>query len=732
MKKHYTTIVLALFCLSAGAQIPAYQWGGTIGNSFSHHIGDCLADNNGNMYVAGGFQQTNADFDPGPATAFLSSTSSTQAFVAKYNAAGAYQWAFKIANNGPSYIYNAALASNGDLLVCGGFSGNNVDFDPGPGMYPVSAVNAADGFIARYSSAAVLQWVYVLPGQGQQYIMDVKTDAAGNIYGVADFENTVTADPFTSTTFTSFSGGSNMLLIKLNSAGQYLHAGQAGGNAFINAKEMTVDNSGNVTVTGNMYQVVDFDPGSGTFNLNAANSPFDLFVASYDSAGSFRWAFNTNTGGTISAFGIGSDSNGNLYVGGGTTGAVDYDPGSGTALLTGGISTTAFLASYDSNGSYRWAHLVGDTAMTSIANDVDVDASDAVYVTGTFRGLVDFNPGSGVDTLRTPFNGQSNASFTAKYSPAAAYSWAFQLCPTTSLGSEGRGEAIAVNSSGNVYIAGFIGNNADFDPSPAVNMVTQNNRNMYIARYGSSCVIPAAPASVSGPASVCSGSSSFYQVPAVVGATSYNWTLPAGWSGTSVMDTITTVAGTTGGIISVTASNACGTSAAATYTVTVIASPVVSYVQSPALICDNAQPLLLTSATPAGGVYGGIGVSNNMFDPAATGQGIFPLWYTYTDSLTGCTATDSSFITVDICNSISERDPSAAFAYPNPFTDQLFIHTAAPGNSTVTIYAADGRLVKAVVFNGVQGIIGTTDMCHGIYFVVVQQGSDSFRMQLVK
>jgi hypothetical protein len=732
MIKHYTTIVLASFCLSAAAQIPPYQWGGTIGNAYSHLIGDCLADNNGNMYVAGGFEQANADFDPGPATANLSSTGSSQAFVAKYDTAGAYQWAFKIGNNAPSYIYNMAFAANGDILVCGGFGGNNVDFDPGPGFYPVSAVSGADGFIACYSPAAVLQWVYLLPGQGQQYIMDVQTDAAGNIYGVADFENTVTADPFTSTTFTSFSGSSNMLLIKLNSSGQYLHAGQMGGTSFINAKELTVDNSGNVTVAGNMFQAVDFDPGPGTYNLTAANSPFDLFVASYDSAGSFRWAFNTNTAGTATASGIGCDSNGNIFLAGTATGSADYDPGSGTAMLNADATADGYLVSYDSLGNYRWGFLVAENGSAQQHNDLTVDAAGAVYLTGTFAGLVDFNPGSGIDTIRTPYNGQSNASFTAKYTAAGSYLWAFSICPPPGLGTEGRGEGVAVNSSGNMYIAGFIGNNADFDPSPAVGTVIQNNRNIYIARYGNGCVIPAAPASVNGPASVCSGSSNFYQVPVVPGATAYTWTLPGGWSGTSVMDTITAMAGTTSGVISVTASNACGTSSALTYSVTVVAAPVVSYVQSPPLICDNAQPLLLTSGTPAGGVYGGIGVMNNLFDPASTGPGVFQLWYTYTDTVTGCTTTDSSSITVDICNSIIAREASAVSVYPNPFTDQLIIQCAANGNSMVTIYSADGRLVKQAVLQNGSGIIGTTDMCPGIYFVVMQHDGEEFRMHLVK
>lgn len=150
MKKTYTLLACSFLSIAVFSQIPAYQWAGTIGNSFSPAIQGCVADNNNNMYVVGGFEQNNADFDPSAANAFLSAGGTTQGFVAKYSSSGVYQWAFKIGNTSASIVYNIALASNSDIVVCGYYSGNNVDFDPGPGVTILQNQGASDGFIARY------------------------------------------------------------------------------------------------------------------------------------------------------------------------------------------------------------------------------------------------------------------------------------------------------------------------------------------------------------------------------------------------------------------------------------------------------------------------------------------------------------------------------------------------------------------------------------------------------
>jgi len=84
--------------------------------------------------------------------------------------------------------------------------------------------------------------------------------------------------------------------------------------------------------------------------------------------------------------------------------------------------------------------------------------------------------------------------------------------------------------------------------------------------------LPAQPGTISGSATVCQTSSQTYSIAAVTGATSYTWTLPGGWSGTSATNSITATVGVSGGTISVTANNACGSGPARTLAVTV--SPV--------------------------------------------------------------------------------------------------------------------------------------------------------------
>ena len=83
----------------------------------------------------------------------------------------------------------------------------------------------------------------------------------------------------------------------------------------------------------------------------------------------------------------------------------------------------------------------------------------------------------------------------------------------------------------------------------------------------------AAPAVPAGPATVCASSTgNSYSIPAVSGATTYTWTVPAGWTitagqGTTVI-TVTAAAGTTSGTIGVDASNGCQTSSSAPLAVT--------------------------------------------------------------------------------------------------------------------------------------------------------------------
>ncbi len=71
---------------------------------------------------------------------------------------------------------------------------------------------------------------------------------------------------------------------------------------------------------------------------------------------------------------------------------------------------------------------------------------------------------------------------------------------------------------------------------------------------------PDLPAAISGGSLICANSTLTYSIAPVAGASSYIWTLPAGWAGTSTSTSINLTANGTGGILKVMAVNACGTS----------------------------------------------------------------------------------------------------------------------------------------------------------------------------
>ncbi|MEO6832357.1 MAG: hypothetical protein ABI378_08085, partial [Chitinophagaceae bacterium] len=82
------------------------------------------------------------------------------------------------------------------------------------------------------------------------------------------------------------------------------------------------------------------------------------------------------------------------------------------------------------------------------------------------------------------------------------------------------------------------------------------------------------PSTISGSPSFCPGDLSSYSV-TVVGGTTYSWTLPSGWSGTSTSNYITITPGLNPGTISVTATTACGTSIAQTKSIVLSSAPAV-------------------------------------------------------------------------------------------------------------------------------------------------------------
>jgi hypothetical protein len=102
---------------------------------------------------------------------------------------------------------------------------------------------------------------------------------------------------------------------------------------------------------------------------------------------------------------------------------------------------------------------------------------------------------------------------------------------------------------------------------------------------------------IQGDAELCSGAIGNYSVNSSSDATSYVWTLPVGWSGNSINESISVVAGDMAGTLSVSATNTCGQGNTVSMDVNVILVPELSALNVPSSWCENATELITVSGS---------------------------------------------------------------------------------------------------------------------------------------
>jgi hypothetical protein len=193
------------------------------------------------------------------------------------------------------------------------------------------------------------------------------------------------------------------------------------------------------------------------------------------------WARTWGDGelGTTGGNGVAMDDSGNAYVTGYFALTVDFDPGSGEDLhvCTGGWDV--FLSKFDPAGNFLWAKTWGGLE-AEVGNDVAVDSSGNVYVTGYFTGTVDFDPGVGVDNHTSAGNWDM---FMSKFDSGGTFLWA------KTWGGPGIDDcmAVAVDSSDNAYVTGHFRQTVDFDPGGGEDSHKTNGLDdVFLSRFDSS------------------------------------------------------------------------------------------------------------------------------------------------------------------------------------------------------------------------------------------------------
>jgi hypothetical protein len=170
---------------------------------------------------------------------------------------------------------------------------------------------------------------------------------------------------------------------------------------------------------------------------------------------------------------------GSIFLAGTFKGTVDFDPSAGQDIRTSANDADGYITKFNADGSYAWTSVLagrGEMSLTALA----ATATGAVVATGSYWDTVDLDPGPSTDfhfTL-TPLQDEP---FVVKLAASGAFVWGRSFAGTSD-GTQGQGNAIAVDASEAVYVGGYYLGDMDFDPSAATDAHSSAHTTGFLAK----------------------------------------------------------------------------------------------------------------------------------------------------------------------------------------------------------------------------------------------------------
>jgi hypothetical protein len=256
---------------------------------------------------------------------------------------------------------------------------------------------------------------------------------------------TLIIDPMPNRLWGTYYGGSGF-------EGAYLNQG------FVS---VSTDASENVYLAGATSSGTDI-ASAGAYDVTKG-SYFDAFLVKFSSSGSRIWG--TYYGGISDDYGgaLAIDASGNVYIAGSTqsisdiasTGAWDETYGGGTIDYG-----DAFLVKFSSSGSRIWGTYYGGTG-SEVGKALAIDASGNVYFTGWTSSTTDIASAGAWDVTSS----KSNA-FLVKFSSTGSRIWG-----TYYGGNSSYANALAIDTSGNLYLGGETYSTTDIASTGAYDVI---------------------------------------------------------------------------------------------------------------------------------------------------------------------------------------------------------------------------------------------------------------------
>lgn len=311
-----------------------------------------------------------------------------------------------------------------------------------------------------------------------------------------------------------------------------------GATGSINPELIRSDSSGNVYVYGRFFNQIDLDPTTGVDTQTNTNASGRSFLQKLSPTGTVLWTIvDVVANSNVRVNDMEVNKAGRIYLVGGFSGTVDFDPGSATTSLTAVKPEDPFVCRFNTDGSFGTASnlgaignrmTVGELAIDKDnnfifasrgesttgsstwifvnllklsatgtivfdhllqgpgycdVNGLTTDKDNNVILSGRFQRTIDFDETAGTYNLST-FNNNNWDSYVLKYSALGVRTWLNHEPATLDYL---RGRKIVADSIGDIYEVGSAVGNISFGSTfiPAPNGSSLSQYYTYLRKINS-------------------------------------------------------------------------------------------------------------------------------------------------------------------------------------------------------------------------------------------------------
>ncbi len=421
---------------------PNYQWHTFYGAGGADIGYGIAADGSGNVYVVG---QSAATWT-GPNSADIplhAHSGSDDITVLKLTSAGAYLWHTFYGSYSGDSGYGIAVAG-GNVYVAGQsfFSWTG----PSPSDTPRHAHSGNDDIVVlKLDSAGTYQWHTFYGSDDWDYSRGIVADGSGGVYTVGYSSLTWNGPNLLDTPLHAHTGGYDITVLKLTSAGGYLWHTFYGSSDADYGWAVAVGSSDDVYVAGTSRNSWN-GPNPTDTPLHSHSGNNEITALKLTSAGAYRWhTFYGSSIGNDYAHGV-AVAGGNVYVAGYSVATWNGPNPADTPLHTHSGEQDITVLKLTSDGAYQWHTFYGNSDW-DFCEAITADGG-GVYVTGYSD-----TTWNGPDPADTPLHAHSGFydSAVLKLDSTGAYQWHSFYGSTFSV-DEGYG--IVASGVGNVITAG--------------------------------------------------------------------------------------------------------------------------------------------------------------------------------------------------------------------------------------------------------------------------------------